>query len=157
VVVFADDRLAGDDGEIGEQGLERGGPGFRTHGHGGLHIGRRAPFRPHLAARGLVQRGDVQIAHGGAVVHDLETLRAVGLREDKDLGLIDVGQLLQLGQAFSSMAMTMRSWDSLMKTCQLSRSGAFSGAFSSQTSPPVSRSISPAAELKPPAPQSVTN
>ena len=51
----------------------------------------------------------------------------------------------------------MRSWDSLMKICQLSISSTFNGAFSNQTSPPHSLSISPAALLKPPAPQSVTN
>ena len=61
------------------------------------------------------------------------------------------------GTSASFTAITMRSWDSLMKICQLKRSCAFKGAFSSQISPPDSLSISPAALLKPPAPQSVTN
>ena len=59
------------------------------------------------------------------------------------------------GRSFSSTAMTMRSWDSDRKISQEMSPGSLRGALSRKISPPVTESISPAAEEKPPAPQSV--
>ena len=100
MVVLADDRLTGDDGEIGEEGLERGGPGFRTHGDDGLHGRRSAPFGLHLAARGLMQGRDVEIAHDGAVMEDFEALGAVGLGEHAEFGLVNGGEFVHGGEVF---------------------------------------------------------
>ena len=60
------------------------------------------------------------------------------------------------GHLSSGTARTIRSWASLIQISVYESPSYLSGAFSSQTSAPISAPISPTALEKPPAPQSVT-